>query len=570
MTPPRLAALFDRYWAHLRAFEPLLAIAAGEADDATDLLRASPADWADRADGARALLDEADAIDAAGLNAADRRALLLLRRELRLALRGHALDAHLRPSLFPLGPEFALSALAGQSTLTDAAGCERYVARLRSVEAGLAGLRAALGEGMARGLRYPALAVERAIGNVRATLAAAAADSVAHGPLARAAARFPQLTPQAAEGLAVIEQVVRPALAGYAAFLAERLLPASRATPACTEDRDGEAFYRHLVEVHTTLPLDPEEVHALGLAEVERIAAAMDAVAAEAGHADAAAYRAALRADASLFAPDGEALLERLEILCKRVDARLPELFGRLPRAAYGVRAIPPAVAVRMPPAYAQPAPADNSAAGLLWVTSLPERCPATMHVPLVLHEGWPGHLMHIALMKELDGLPAFLRHGGERYAACLEGWALYCEGLGADMGFYDTPARRFGRLDMEMWRAVRLVVDTGLHARGWSREAAIDWFEAHVSLDRDTAAAEIDRYVALPGQALAYQVGNLRVRAMREDAEARLGPAFDLRRFHDALLGLGPATLDLMEAEMAAWAAAEGARAAVPAEALA
>jgi uncharacterized protein (DUF885 family) len=176
--------------------------------------------------------------------------------------------------------------------------------------------------------------------------------------------------------------------------------------------------------------------------------------------------------------------------LSKRIDARIPEFFGRVPRTTYGVRSIPEAIAEKMPPAYAQPGPADRSAAGVHWVTSIPGKCPRHMHVPLAMHEAWPGHLMHLALIQEMEHLPAFRRYGALRYSACLEGWALYCEGLGEEMGFYDTPEKRYGRLDMEMWRAVRLVVDTGIHAKGWSRDQAMAFLEEHIVMPRSTIEA--------------------------------------------------------------------------------
>ena len=247
------------------------------------------------------------------------------------------------------------------------------------------------------------------------------------------------------------------------------------------------------------------------------------------------------------FAPSSEALREQIESLCKRIDGLLPAFFGHLPRITYGVRSIPEAIAERTPAAYAQPNPADRSAPGLMWVTSLPDRCPRSMHIPLVLHEAWPGHLMHIALMQEAEHLPSFRRHGAIRYPVCIEGWAIYCEGLGIEMGLYEAPEQHYGRLEMEMWRALRLVVDTGIHWLGWSREQAIETMARHMAMPRASIASEVDRYICWPGQALAYQIGNLEFRKMRKRAEEQLGDRFNPRDFHDQIIAAGPATIPVL-----------------------
>lgn len=211
-----------------------------------------------------------------------------------------------------------------------------------------------------------------------------------------------------------------------------------------------------------------------------------------------------------------------------------------MPRSTYGIESIPAALSPQMPPAYAQPAPANRSSAGIHWITSLPQRCPTYMPLPLALHEAWPGHLMHIALLEEMTELPAFRRYGFDNYTAYIEGWALYCEGLGEDMGLYDDPYDLFGRLLMDAWRAARLVVDTGIHALGWSREKAIDFLQAHNPMPSDAVAAEVDRYIGMPGQALAYKLGERAIRQLRVEAQGALANQFQLRRFHDCLVAAG------------------------------
>jgi uncharacterized protein (DUF885 family) len=247
-----------------------------------------------------------------------------------------------------------------------------------------------------------------------------------------------------------------------------------------------------------------------------------------------------------------------MRALCKRIDGKLPGWFGRLPRISYGVELIPGRLADGLPPAYAQPGPADRSAAGTFWLSSRLDKCPLYLFPSLALHEAWPGHLMHIALVQEQAGLPAFRRHGAVKYTACIEGWAMYCEQLGVEMGLYETPHEHFGRLNMEQWRAARLVVDTGMHSRGWSREDAVAYLNEHVALTPEMIDAEVDRYMALPGQALGYQLGNLAFRRVRQRAEEALGDDLDLRSFHDALLAAGPLTLPLLESVGDRWVTAQ------------
>jgi len=211
-------------------------------------------------------------------------------------------------------------------------------------------------------------------------------------------------------------------------------------------------------------------------------------------------------------------------------------------------------VSARMPPAYAQPSPADGSTAGIFWISGLPSKAPSYLHPAIVVHEAWPGHLMHLALLNEQTELPAFRRHGAVKYTACVEGWALYCESLAIEMGLYATPHEHYGRLELELWRAVRLVVDTGLHVHGWSREQALTYMSERLTLSRDTLEGEVDRYAALPGQALGYQIGNLQLRQLRQRAEAAMGARFQHRRFHTAVMSAGAVTLPVLDDLVSDW----------------
>lgn len=550
MPDRRLADLAARFWNFQREESPITAITSGQPVETSELLREAPEDHERRAAWASAALAELAAIDRGSLDLDDRATHALLEREFRLLVDAVACGAHLRPPLYPLGPDFSLQYWANTTALATADDVRRYVERLRTIPAGLDGIRRALAAGIERGYRYPRLTIERAVDQMRGTLAVPPEAHPLGAPLARIATRSASLAAAAKDGQALVADTLYPALNDFADFVERELGTVARDGLACTDDVGGPAYYEYMIRFATTLDMTAGEIHALGLSEVDRIGAEMAALA----EGDLPGFRERLRGDNRQFAESGEALREQIEILSKRIDARIPEFFGRTPRTTYGVRSIPEAIAEKMPPAYAQPNPADGSAAGVHWVTSVPGKCPSYMHIPLAMHEAWPGHLMHIALIQEMEHLPDFRRHGAMRYSACLEGWALYSERLGEEMGFYDTPEKTYGRLEMEMWRAVRLVLDTGIHLKGWTRDQAIAFFQAHMVMPLSTVEAEVDRYISWPAQALAYQLGNLKFRALRERAEDRLGDDFRIRDFHDALMAAGPVTLPVLDELMADW----------------
>jgi uncharacterized protein (DUF885 family) len=553
-----LADLAARHWAFERIENGLGAFLAG--DDAGDavLFRESAGDYARRDCVAANLLSELDHIPRAMLNAKDAATHALLERELRLIRDNFALDAHLRPSLLPVGPDFNTIFFANAVTLTDAAAADLYVERLSRFPAFLGDVRANLLEGHARGIRYPRIVLEAASRNTSAIAGAAPEASPWFAPFAKSPiAGSPQLTRAVEQALSIIAEHLIPALRAHADLIAGPLMEGARETVSCRHGPGGGDWYALLVRQFTTTDMVADEIHALGLAEVSRIDAAMAALAGESGFGDdLPGYRHFLTTDPQFIAADSDALRERVEILCKRIDAKIPAYFSRIPRITYGVDVAPAAMSASLPPAYAQPAPSGGASAGIFWVNGLVEKCPTYILPAMAVHEAWPGHLMHIGMMAELDDLPAFRRNGAVKYTACVEGWALYCEQLGIELGVYATPHEHFGRLEMEMWRACRLVVDTGIHAFDWPRARAIAFLTDHLSLSPETIAAEVDRYIALPGQALAYHIGGLRVRAMRERAEKALSSRFSLRTFHETVMTAGPATLPVLDDIVDAWIA--------------
>ena len=548
-----LAALTDRYWTFERIENGLGAFLAGDDTGEPFLFRESADDYARRDQAAADFLNQLTAIPREELDAADATTHSLLERELRLMRENYALGTYLRPSLLPVGPDFNTVFFANAVTLSDVAAAERYVERLAQFPAFLADVRDCLLMGHAQGVRYPRLVLEAAARNSAGIASVKAETSPWYAPFAKSPlAGTAKLETQAERAKALIADALLPALRAYADTLAGPLMEGARDTLSC-----GEAHYALMIRQFTTTDMTARAIHDLGLAETTRIEADMAVQARNAGFdADVAGYRRFLATDAQFIAADANNLRERVEILCKRIDAKIPAYFRRIPRITYGVDVAPAAMSANLPPAYAQPAPSGGNNAGIFWVNGLPEKCPTYILPAMAMHEAWPGHLMHIGMMAELEHLPAFRRNGAIKYTACVEGWALYCEQLGIEFGVYTTPHEHFGRLEMEMWRACRLVVDTGIHAFNWSRAQAIAFLSDRLSLSPETIAAEVDRYIALPGQALAYHIGGIRVRAMRGRAEAALGDAFDLRHFHEIFMSAGPATLPVLDQVIDAWIA--------------
>ena len=544
-----LAELARRFWEFQCHEFPLLAVQAGRKTADAVLLRAAPEDFERRYQAAGDFTRALEQIPERGLDAQEWATHRLLRRELDDLRDFHRVRAHQRPSLYPMGPEFATLSFANTATLTSLEAAELYVERL----AGLAGywpqLVANLRAGHAGGLRYPRQQLKNAAASVRAAIAGDVDSLAWFSPFRRTALKGATIDQLAARAREVMAAELLPAMTAYIEYLEGPLANGARESVGCTDSAEGEELYRVLMRHFTTTDLSADQVHDLGRREVARLEADMQAAACDAGFkGKLAGYRHYLNTDPQFIAASKEALLEQIEVLSKRIDLKIPAFFGRIPRITYGVQQMSEAASALFFPAYAQPSPADCSGPGVHWVTGIPAKLPSFMHVPIALHEAWPGHLMHLGLIQEMADLPDFRRFGALGYSACLEGWALYCEGLGIEMGLYRTPHQTYGRLDMEMWRACRLVVDTGLHARGWTRTEAVDYMAANMALPLPTIESEVDRYIGMPAQALSYQIGLLKFRELRARAEQRLGERFEVRAFHDQLLAAGPVTLPVLE----------------------
>ena len=360
-----------------------------------------------------------------------------------------------------------------------------------------------------------------------------------------------------AEAREAIEQHINPSLQNLLRFIESEYLPAAR-PPGIGSLPGGKQVYARLAQHFTTTELTPDEIHDIGLKEVARIRGEMEGVIDSVGFdGDIAAFNTYLRTDPQFYYDTPEALLEGYQAVSKRLDPGLVKLFGKLPRAPYGVRPIPDEEAPDTTTAYYMRPAIDGSRPGWYYVNLYqPEVRPKFEMEVLSVHESVPGHHLQIALAQEMTGLPEFRRNGG--FTAFIEGWGLYSERLGYDMGLYTDPYSRYGQLVYDMWRAVRLVVDTGIHYFGWSRERAIDYFLANAAKSEADIVNEIDRYIGWPGQALAYKIGQLKMLELRGEAELALGSAFDIRSFHDHLLGAGALPLDILEQRMDQWLTAQ------------
>ena len=458
------------------------------------------------------------------------------------------------------GFDWTISYLASSTPMRTLADGRAWIDRLNAVPAYYRAEIVNARRGVKTGFTQPRSTSEQVLARAKAQAAAPLAGDPMLAPLDQLPASIPQAERDAlrAEALAVVRDKIRPAQAEFATFLANEYLPASRKQLGARSLPGGERYYEWLVENHTTTKLTPDQIHQNGLDEVARIRREMEGVIAQTGYkGDFAAFQTFLRTDPQFYATSRQDLLEKASEIAKRIDDQLPAWFATLPRLTYGVRPVPADVEADYTTGrYFSGNPKLGIAGGYMVNTyKLDQR--GLYELPaLTLHEAVPGHHLQIALGQEAQGVPMFRREAD--VSAFIEGWGLYAEKLGGEMGIYRNAYERFGRLSYEMWRACRLVADTGIHWKGWTLNQARACFTDNTALSPLNIEVELARYVSWPGQALAYKTGEMKIVALREKARAQLGDKFDIRRFHDAMLLDGPMPLDLLERRIDAWIAAE------------
>jgi uncharacterized protein (DUF885 family) len=435
---------------------------------------------------------------------------------------------------------------------------ENYITRMRAFPRLADDLIDVMRAGLKGGQVPPRVTLDTVDDQLRAQIVAEPALSRLYKPFER----FPKAVQQAdgerlaAEGRTAIMQAVVPGYRALLKFLVDEYLPAARTDIPASGLPDGRAFYAHRIRYHTTLELSAEAVHATGLAEVDRIREEMETVIRKTGFKGFfREFVEFLRVDSRFYAVTPEKLMKEASYILKKIDGELPRLFKTLPRMPYGIRPMPEEISPGNTTARYFPPTGDGTRAGVFFVNTYDLKSrPLYELEALSLHEAVPGHHLQLALQRESGELPAFRRFGD--FTAFVEGWALYAERLGLEIGLYEDPYSDFGRLSFEMWRACRLVVDTGMHSMGWTREQAIAYLADNTAQTILNITVEIDRYIGWPGQALAYKTGEMKIRELRTRAEEALGPRFDVRLFHDAVLASGAVPLVVLEQRIDAWIA--------------
>ncbi len=555
--PSRLFdALVDEEWDFRMREDPLFATMSGDHRFNDRLPGASEADFARRLETMRKILSRLEAIDPLALAGEERLNYDIFGRLLENEIHEIEFHAYRMPIAKTGGFHTAipeqLPFITPFETVKD---YEAYLARLAAFPRYVQDHIGLMRTGLETGYAPPRATLEGVDETVRKQIVADPAGSPLYLP-------FMQLPPAiagaererlASEGRQALLKSVMPAYGVLLRFLKEEYMPRARPEIGAAHLPNGREFYQHRILYFTSLPLTAQEIHATGQAEVKRIRAEMEEVLRAVRFAgDIQAFIEFLRSDARFYVDTPAALLKETALVLKRMDGELPRLFKTLPRTPYGIREIPAASAPGNTTAFYFPPTGDGRSAGFYYVNTYDLKSRPLYEIEaLSLHEAVPGHHLQIAMQQELE-LPNFRRFGG--FTAFVEGWALYAERLGLETGFYTDPYSNFGRLSYEMWRACRLVVDTGMHALGWTRQQAIDFMAANTSLTLLNIENEVDRYIAWPGQALAYKIGELKIRALRARAEQALGPRFNLREFHDLLLGSGAVPLDVLEEMVRGW----------------
>jgi len=552
-------ALYEKEWAFRKSEFPNLG--RGESDAPVQrLTRVSEADQERRYEFWKGVREELDALSCERLDREECIDFRMFRRQ----MDEYIADYETRAYLIPFNSDWAF--WVGWARMADPANFSReadytaYLSRLEELPGVMEEYIALMRRGLETGMTQPRVIMDGRDVSIRAQVVDDPTQSAFYEPFAQLPDSLPGERREALQARAeqVIGEGVVPAYRSLLAFFLDEYAPGARETLGATELPGGEAFYQAQIRRYVTQDMTPREIHDIGLSEVERIRGEMDAIIEEVGFDGSFAdFLEFLRTDERFYADTPKELLALASYVAKKVDGRLPRFFGHLPRQPYGVAPVPEEIAPFFTAGRYVGAGADALRGGYYWVNThqLESRTLYTLPA-LTLHEAAPGHHLQAALALEQEERPPFRRNN--YISAYGEGWALYAEKLGVEMDVYETPYEHFGRLTYEMWRACRLVIDTGVHAFGWTRQQALDYLAGNTALSLHEVTTEVDRYISWPAQALSYKLGEYTIWELRRDAEARLGADFDLRDFHDFVLGLGSVPLDVLRDEVERWVVAE------------
>jgi len=556
-------AITDDYWAFVMRENPTFASTLGIRDHDDELGDISLAAEDRRAAQAQAYLKRLDAIPDASLSPADRTNKLILRRSLGDFVTANGFGQRMMLFTNREGWHQSIAGLADNLTFRNRTDYENYLKRLARYPAYNDEAIRISSRAVAEGYTLPCAAMTGFEGSISGVIGDDPAKSRLYGPFAASkpadisASDWASLQQRAR---ALISGPLRGAYKKHFDWYGASYAPKCNKAISVSAQPGGDKYYEYRVRQMTTTDKSADEIHKIGLSEVARIRAEMETVAKKAGFASREAFIADLRTNPKYYATTPEELMQAVARETKKIDGKMPTLFTLLPRLPYTIREIPAETAEGTTTAYYNSGSPETGIAGTYYVnTSKLDQRPLWEIPALTVHEAVPGHHHQIALQQELP-MPDWRRHG-TFFTAFVEGWGLYSERLGIEMGLYDTPAKDMGRLSYEMWRATRLVVDTGMHSKGWSKDRAVKYMTDNTALSGANIEAEVNRYISWPGQALAYKIGELKIRELRARSETTLGAKFDLRRFHDAVLGQGAVPLDVLETQIDGWIAAERTR---------
>jgi uncharacterized protein (DUF885 family) len=551
----QLLSLFDEEWQYVLRTSPEWATMLGDNRFNDRLSDDSPEFFQSDLEQQRKFLARFEAIDPDGFSRQDALSRELMIRRLSQEIEGAQFKHWEMPVNQMGGLHLELPGLVELTPFKTVADYDNYLARLHQIPHAFDQVTANMRQGLHDGLMPPRYLLEKV---------AAEADDVASktgesSPFAKPVKEFSSSVPAPEQKrlrdavLAAIADQVVPAYQRFAAFVRTEYAPHGRTDPGIWSLRDGAARYRFAIRRITTTNMTPEEIHALGLKQIDEIEAEMLTDAHKLGFKDLASLNDHIKNTRSFYATSGQQVLDLYTNYARGMEPELPKLFGHLPKSKLTVIPMEASRSKNAVPADYSDGAADGSRPGHINVNQWDPEHRLVLNIEAIAyHEGIPGHHLQLSLAQEMGNLPEFRRHAG--YTAFVEGWALYAERLGKEVGHYQDPYSDYGRLENEMWRAIRLVIDTGLHEKHWSREQMVSYFHRYTAMDEPNIQSEVDRYIAWPGQALAYKLGQLEILKLREDARQKLGDKFDLRAFHDEVLGNGALPLDVLDSEVSAW----------------
>jgi uncharacterized protein (DUF885 family) len=551
----QLLSLLEEEWQYQLQTSPERATALGDKRYNDRLSDDSPAFFKSDIEEKQKFLTRCEAIDPSGLSHQDSLSRELMIRGLRQEIEG----AKFKPWEMPVnqmgGPHLELPDLVTLTPFDTVTDYDNYLARLNQVPHFFDQVMANMRQGMRDHLMPPRFLLEK----VAAESEDIAGRTGENSPFAKPIKQFPAGVPAAEQKRlqeavrAAIANQILPAYRRFATFVREEYAPAGRTEPGIWALPDGPERYRFAIRRITTTDLTPEEIHALGLKQIDQIEQEMLGVAHKLGFSDLASLNAHIKKDRSLYATSGQQLLDLYGNYVREMEPELPKLFGNLPKSKLVAIPMEASRSKNAVPADYTEGTADGSRPGHINVNEWDPEHRLLLNVEAIAyHEGIPGHHLQLSLAMDLPDLPSFRKHAG--YTAFVEGWALYSERLGRELGRYQDLYSNYGRLENEMWRAIRLVIDTGVHEQRWSRDQMVDYFHRYTAMDEPNVQSEVDRYIAWPGQALAYKLGQLEILKLREEARQKLGDKFDIRAFHDEVLGNGALPLDVLDAEVNTW----------------